>query len=381
MVEAVDRTFICSVVFLDIVGYSRESVEQQLDWKEQLNSLITQAMHDLPDEQRILLDTGDGAALCFLGDPETALIASMRLVDGLLKKNGPVSNELLVRIGINLGAVKVVRDINGQPNIVGDGINVAQRVMSFAQSNQILASRSFYEVVSCLTREYQRIFVARGVHKDKHSREHEVYEIRPHGATAGLVTPATTPARPENTTTPAPTAVAPASSPTPPVPSLVIDAALGDRLNRMLSGSIGPMATIVLKRAIKSAPNFKELCRILSEQIPTEAERQTFLKQATALLPKDTVAPGLATNTPTKSAPLAPNSAAKSSNRAALTQSVIDGIEDAFIKILGPMAKLLLKRELLLSESPADLVQRLCTHIDNTGERKKFEDLTKKFVD
>ncbi len=38
-----------------------------------------------------------------------------------------------MRAGINLGPVRLVRDINSQPNIIGDGINVAQRVMSFAQ--------------------------------------------------------------------------------------------------------------------------------------------------------------------------------------------------------------------------------------------------------
>jgi len=44
--------------------------------------------------------------------------------------NGP---QLQIRVGVNLGPVRLVKDINGQPNIIGDGINVAQRVMSFAE--------------------------------------------------------------------------------------------------------------------------------------------------------------------------------------------------------------------------------------------------------
>jgi class 3 adenylate cyclase len=46
---------------------------------------------------------------------------------------------MLVRMGINLGPVKLVQDINGRTNALGDGINAGQRVMSFAADNQILA--------------------------------------------------------------------------------------------------------------------------------------------------------------------------------------------------------------------------------------------------
>jgi hypothetical protein len=82
-----------------------------------------------------------------------------------------------VRIGINLGPVRLVKDINGQINIIGDGINVAQRVMTFAQAGQLLVSRSFYEVVSCLSLDYASLFSYVGARTDKHVREHEVYSV------------------------------------------------------------------------------------------------------------------------------------------------------------------------------------------------------------
>jgi hypothetical protein len=62
-------------------------------------------------------------------------------------------------------------------NIIGDGINVAQRVMSFARPGQLLVSRSFYEVVSCLSRDYLNLFRHEGSRTDKHVREHEVYSV------------------------------------------------------------------------------------------------------------------------------------------------------------------------------------------------------------
>jgi hypothetical protein len=84
---------------------------------------------------------------------------------------------LAVRLGVNLGPVRLVKDLNGQMNIIGDGINVAQRVMSFARPGQLLVSRSFYEVVSCLSRDYANLFHHEGARTDKHVREHDVYSV------------------------------------------------------------------------------------------------------------------------------------------------------------------------------------------------------------
>jgi hypothetical protein len=86
-------------------------------------------------------------------------------------------NELPVRMGINLGPVRLVRDLNGQTNILGDGINVGQRVMSFAEPGELLVSRSFYEVVSRLSDVYENLFTHVGEKHDKHVRAHEVYSV------------------------------------------------------------------------------------------------------------------------------------------------------------------------------------------------------------
>jgi hypothetical protein len=88
-----------------------------------------------------------------------------------------MASEVPVRLGVNLGPVRLVKDLNGQMNIIGDGINVAQRVMSFARPGQLLVSRSFYEVVSCLSRDYLNLFRHEGSRTDKHVREHEVYSV------------------------------------------------------------------------------------------------------------------------------------------------------------------------------------------------------------
>ncbi|MBC7624496.1 MAG: adenylate/guanylate cyclase domain-containing protein [Aeromicrobium sp.] len=182
-----DRTFIGSVVFVDIVGYSKKSVSEQITMKNLFTGLLSDSLKDIAADQRIILDTGDGAALSFLGDPEDALSVGMNMRD-LLRKASPnapepaedatsTGSDLFLRIGINLGPIKLVRDFNGQPNIVGDGINVAQRIMSFARPGQVVVSRSYYNVVSVVSEEYAQLFRYEGSRTDKHVREHEIYIV------------------------------------------------------------------------------------------------------------------------------------------------------------------------------------------------------------
>jgi hypothetical protein len=143
----------------------------------------------VPPRDFIVLDTGDGAAIAFLGDPEDALSAGIAVRKSIASLPPAI---LSARMGINLGPVRLVWDINAQMNILGDGINVAQRVMSFAEPGQLLASRSFYEVVSRLSRDYASLFSDLGTRTDKHVREHEVYAV---AEGARLERPADTPRR------------------------------------------------------------------------------------------------------------------------------------------------------------------------------------------
>jgi class 3 adenylate cyclase len=167
--ESSGRTLVCSVLFLDIVEYSKKPVAEQLQLKQAFNAALGRALEEVAPRDRIILDTGDGAAITFLGDPEDALFASISMRDA--------AASLGMRAGVNLGPVRLVKDLNGQVNIIGDGINVAQRVMSFSRPGQLLVSRSFYEVVSCLSRDYASLFRHEGARTDKHVRDHEVYSV------------------------------------------------------------------------------------------------------------------------------------------------------------------------------------------------------------
>jgi class 3 adenylate cyclase len=164
------RTLVCSVLFLDIAEYSQKPVAEQLQLKQAFNQALGASLEHVAPRDRIILDTGDGAAITFMGDPEDALFSSMAMRD-------LTTGTVPVRMGVNLGPVRLVKDLNGQMNIIGDGINVAQRVMSFSSPGQLLVSRSFYEVVSCLSRDYATLFRHEGQRTDKHVRAHEVYAV------------------------------------------------------------------------------------------------------------------------------------------------------------------------------------------------------------
>ncbi len=179
MAHTTNRTFICSVVFLDIADYSQLPVDEQIQLKSRLNGILGEAIQDVAVNDRIILDTGDGAAISFLGDPEDALFVALNIRDAIIGEDSSAKPRLSARIGINLGPVKLVQDINGQRNLIGDGINVAQRVMSFAKPGQILVSRSYFEVISRLSQEYSKLFHYEGSRADKHVREHQVYSVSP----------------------------------------------------------------------------------------------------------------------------------------------------------------------------------------------------------
>ena len=163
------RTRVCSVLFIDIVDYSKRDVTEQVRLKQRFNLVMASALGHVEPDERVVVDTGDGAAITFLGDPERALYVALEVFDNV--------GELPVRMGINLGPVSLMKDLNGLDNVIGDGINVAQRIMSFAQSGELLVSRVYYDVVSLLSEDYASMFRAEGTRADKHNRPHDLYSV------------------------------------------------------------------------------------------------------------------------------------------------------------------------------------------------------------
>ncbi len=169
IVEDSSRTRVCSVLFVDVVGYSKQPVAEQLLLKQAVRDRLNFALDQIDPRERRIQDTGDGAVVVFTGDPEDALFAAMSTRDS--------ADVLQLRLGINLGPVYLSEVSDSQTNMVGDGINAAQRVMSFAEPGQLLVSRSFRDVAFWLSSDYDRLFVPEPSRPDKHGRMHELYSV------------------------------------------------------------------------------------------------------------------------------------------------------------------------------------------------------------
>jgi class 3 adenylate cyclase len=361
------RTFIGTVVFIDIVDYSQRPVLQQVELKTRLNEMIAGVLEHVPTADRMSLDTGDGAALCFLGDPEDALFAASNL-RAAAAGAGP---ELALRVGINLGPLRIVRDVNGRPNILGDGINVAQRVMSFARPNQILVSRSYYEIVSRLSQEYARLFQYLGIHRDKHVREHEVYAMTVATPGGGGEEPAAPPPAAEG-------GQATDSSEFVPAASARFDAEALGAIERALAQSIGPLARVLVRRTAARARDLPDLCQQLAASVP-EGSQAAFRARlgdlAGAREPQAPPKPGPAAPSPARPAP-----AAAPGGRPLSPEALAEATERLAV-YLGPVARVLVKRAAEGAANTRDLYQRLLRHIDDPGQRDRFAAATEELSD
>src|SRR6266576_246186 len=141
---------IAHVLFLDIVGYSKLSVNEQHAQVEELNEIVRlcEQFRKAEAASRLLkIPTGDGMALVFYKSPEEPAQCAVE-ISRALKDNA----RLQVRMGIHSGPVSGVVDVNERTNVAGGGINTAQRVMDCGDSGHILLSRHVAEDLA----EYER---------------------------------------------------------------------------------------------------------------------------------------------------------------------------------------------------------------------------------
>src|SRR5438034_4802573 len=141
---------IAHVLFLDIVGYSRLSVNEQHARVEELNEIVRlcEQFRKAEAASRLLkIPTGDGMALVFYKSPEEPAQCAVE-ISRAIKGNA----RLQVRMGIHSGPVSGVVDVNERTNVAGAGINLAQRVMDCGDAGHILLSRHVAEDLA----EYER---------------------------------------------------------------------------------------------------------------------------------------------------------------------------------------------------------------------------------
>jgi class 3 adenylate cyclase len=336
-----ERTWLVSVLFVDMVKYSTQSQEVQAQWRSRFKQYLNDGLADTVEHDRIILDCGDGAAIVFLGEPEAAMTCALSVLGNIVQEKGPAPKPMHVRIGINLGSVKLVRDINGNMAAAGDGINVGQRIMSFAGDNQILVSRSFFEVASLLTEGYAALFRAEGIRKDKHQREHMVYELHlPNAAHPAPVT-----------NTMMIRKIAPQF------------AANIKTVEHHLALLVGPIAHRIVQSAGQRAGSATELRNHLLTFIPEKPDQEKFLTACGDIFP---AAPAAGSFDTTQTTILIPKPVPH------LDPAVLERARKDLALYVGPMAKVLVNRAATKTSTRVELYQALAVEIPSAKDREQF---------
>src|SRR5689334_13272210 len=127
------------VLFIDVVGYSKFSIDDQHAAIEELNEIVraSEQVQRAESTNRLLkVPAGDGMALVFYTSPDAPAQCAAEINKAL--KDHP---RLHLRMGIHSGPVSGVVDVTGRGNVAGAGINIAQRVMDCGDAGHILLSK------------------------------------------------------------------------------------------------------------------------------------------------------------------------------------------------------------------------------------------------
>ena len=134
---------IAHVLFIDVVGYSKLSINDQHAALNELTRIVRaseQFQRAEAVDRLTRIPTGDGMALAFYTSPEAPVQCAVEISRAL--KEHP---RLQLRMGIHSGPVGGLVDVNERANLAGAGINVAQRVMDCGDAGHILVSKHVAE--------------------------------------------------------------------------------------------------------------------------------------------------------------------------------------------------------------------------------------------
>jgi TolB-like protein/class 3 adenylate cyclase/Tfp pilus assembly protein PilF len=130
---------IAHVLLIDVVGYSKLLVDEQIEFLKELNQIVrsTECFRAAETAGKLIrVPTGDGMALLFFRSPEEPAQCALEISQAL--KDHP---HIELRMGVHSGPVNKISDVNDRTNIAGAGINIAQRVMDCGDAGHILLSK------------------------------------------------------------------------------------------------------------------------------------------------------------------------------------------------------------------------------------------------
>ncbi|AKJ27804.1 SulP family inorganic anion transporter [Caldimonas brevitalea] len=174
------------------------------------------------------------------------------------------------------------------------------------------------------------------------------------GWVGGVPEPAPITPRPVAAPLPPPPAAAPAR---PASAGLVVEPRVLQALEQCLLHLVGPLGSVMLRRAMRGARTPGALCRAIAVEIADPVLRERFVTEAELLF---------------NGVPATPPAAPQLPQRAVLNVELVDEAERELTAQLGPIAKVLVRRSQRHARNQRHFYQLLSRQLDNPALQRRF---------
>ena len=342
---------LCTVMLLELQVPADAPPEHPAVLKKVVHELVGKALRGLPENTHVAVETPGAALVCFMGDPEDALHSALLLRDLVPQCYGGL---ISMRIALHLGPVSVTANNNDQVSAIGDGIHGATRVKARGGPNQVVVSRVYHDLLSRLNPDTEQLFQYHGPAAD---HPLEVYTVVAGSATAQRETLASF-----FVTRPAPLAAA----------SSIDEETLQD-IEAELTGYIGPLGRILVRKLQGRAGSARELRELLAPVIQNARTREFFVAGKLGELPagrgKPSPAPGALT---ADASSLRPPSRAYATRQLDIAPAELVIIEHTLERFVGATAQPLMLREIDVCAQFRDFIAGLANSIAHAEQRAVF---------
>lgn len=141
------------IVIADIVGFSKRSSDEQAKCVAKFFDVLKKSLKVLSGIRYNIFPIGDGAIVSIYENTEDRAIIAEKpiiLAKEILKNR---NNYFDARISINYSGVERIVDIKDLKSLnsswlqIGNGINIAERIIHFCEPNEIIITREYYNLL------------------------------------------------------------------------------------------------------------------------------------------------------------------------------------------------------------------------------------------
>ena len=144
MSEQVSKHKLTSILYADVAEYSRLTGQDELGTHKRVMEVLDFASETIKSEGGVVLRYAGDAILAEYSSVIAAIESAAFIQTELQERNQrmPVNNQVMIRIGINLGEV-----LEDRGEIFGDGVNTAARLESISNPGGLCISGLVYEQI------------------------------------------------------------------------------------------------------------------------------------------------------------------------------------------------------------------------------------------